>query len=467
MRTRWCNVAPKVLLLTASPGWQGAAKRKEAVASACARSRDLKPGEILLTLSLWWQGAADRKEAAATRVLAAAHEERAAAAESMRRLHDTFITVSGGSGGSARGAGGAESLMLRSPDPNVGAGNEGASRGSRPHGAPARGSGNSGAGSDALAASGVRSNGGGGAAGRRLSAADGPGVPLAATQVPDMSGGVRPPSQGGASEPAPDSSPVVHPTLVKQPLASPSGLGSRRAGPSAGGPANAAQGALQPERPAPSSAPDDVPGRAGEDRMAMRQGGVEVLENGNGVKDSAEPERPTADADAAADRAEELGGAAGAAATGRGGQGGGFEADALVRAPDLSVAATPARRLSFGVNSAPRSRSAADSGGDQHSGQDPSPDPYALDNRGSGAQRSGDENAALDPNSMAESGGAPGARSGSAGKAEPVRMEVDDPEGCAGGDAPEGLRKALPRGFMQGAQPGTLDDEGGELAGMA
>ena len=427
-------------------------------------------------LRAWGQGAAERKEAAATQALAAAREERAAAAESVRRVHDTFISASSGSGGNARGAGRAEPLVVPDPDDIVGADNDGASRGSRPNAAPSRGREGSGAGSDALAASGVRSSGSGGERGRRPTWVDRSGVPLAATQVPGMSAGVRPPSPGpapgDASEPVLDTHLMVHPTLVEQPLTSASGLGTRRAGPSAGGPANPAQGASQPERPAPDSAPDHMPNRSGEDAIGTGQGGKGTPEDGNEVKDSAEPEDPAVDADAAADRLEEAEDGAGTAAVGMYAQGGGYEeaqdahAGALVRAPELSVVAAPARRLSFGTARTPRSRSGTDGAKDGNPGQGPSPDPYALDNRDSGAQRSGDENVALDPNSMAESGETPGCGLGSAGKAEPMRMEVDDTEGNAGGDAPEGLGKALPRGFMHNAQPGTLDDEGGELAGM-
>ena len=423
------------------------------------------------------QGVAERKEAAATQALADAREERAAAAESMRRVHDTFISVSNGS---ARGGGRAETPNVPSPNPNPGADNGGASRGSRPNGAAPCGREGSGAGSDALAASGVRSNG---KSGRRLSLAEALGVPLAATQVPGMSGGVHAasagPAPGGASEPGADSYPVVHPTLVEQPPASASGLGSRRAGSPAGGPANPAQGASQPERPAPDSAPNGMLDQTGGNPTGPEQGSGEVpLEDGNEAKADPEPGDRAADADAAMDGAEEeLEGEAGAAAARMEPQGAGCgqalnaHTGALVRAPELSVVSAPARRLSFGTPRAPCSCSAADGGEGQNPSHNLSSDPYALDNRDSGAQRSGDENAALDPNSMAESGGVLHHKpkgSGPAGKAaEPARMEVDDTEGPAGGSAPEGVGKALPRGLLQGAQPGTLDDEGGELAGMA
>ena len=421
------------------------------------------------------QGAAELKEAAATQALADAREERAAAAESMRRVHDTFISVSGGS---ARGAGRAKTPNVPNPDHDVGAGDSGASRGSRPNGAQ-RGREGSGAGSDALAASGVRSNG---KSGRRLSLADALGVPLAATQVPGMSGGVHAaspsPAPGGASEPAADSYPMVHPTLVEQPLASASGLGSRRAVPSAGAPENPAHGASQAERPATDSAPDGMPDQTGQAPIENGQGGGEVPpEDGNQAKANPEPRERAADADSAMDGAEEREEEAGAAAARLEPQGAGSgqaldaHTGALVRAPELSAVSAPARRLSFGTPRAPCSCSAADGGEGQNPDVDPSPDPYALDNRDSGAQRSGDENAAHDPNSMAESGGGPHPNPSGADfageAAEPARMEVDDTEGPAGGSAPQGLGKVLPRGLLQGAQPGTLDDEGGELAGMS
>ena len=392
-------------------------------------------------------------------------------------MHDTFISASGGS---AHGAGRAETPNPKSnPDNDAGADNGGASRGSRPNGARPSGRGGSKAGSDALAASGVRSNS---KSGRRLSLADALGVPLAATQVPGMSGGVHAaspcPAPGSASEPAADSYPMVHPTLVEQPLALASGLGSRRVGPSAGPPGNPAYGASQAEPPAADSAPHGMPDQTGEDRTGHEQGSGEVpSEDGKEAKANPEPRERAADADAAMDRAEEPEGEAGAAAARLEPQGAGSgqaldgHTGALVRAPELSVVSAPARRLSFGTPRAPCSCSAADGGEGQNPKLDPSPDPYALDNRDSGAQRSGNENAAHDHNSMAESGGflnPDPCRSGLVGKAaEPMRMEVDDTEGPAGGSAPAGPGEALPRGLLQGAQPGTLDDEGGELAGMA